>query len=62
MSYQCPLCQHPLTHRPGSYSCETTIGLIREEGYINLPPVQFKRLKELTDSKEMMQARLGISG
>ncbi|HAE78003.1 MAG TPA: 23S rRNA (guanine(745)-N(1))-methyltransferase [Morganella sp. (in: Bacteria)] len=58
MSYQCPLCQHPLTHRSGSYSCENHHQFdLAKEGYINLLPVQFKRSKEPGDSKEMMQAR-----
>ncbi|GAA0330859.1 23S rRNA (guanine(745)-N(1))-methyltransferase [Morganella psychrotolerans] len=58
MSYQCPLCQHPLDRRSNSYCCDNNHQFdLAKEGYINLLPVQFKRSKEPGDSKEMMQAR-----
>lgn len=58
MSYQCPLCQHPLDRRSNSYYCDNNHQFdLAKEGYINLLPVQFKRSKEPGDSKEMMQAR-----
>lgn len=58
MSYQCPLCQLPLSLEQRSYRCENNHQFdMAKEGYVNLMPVQQKRSKDPGDNKEMMQAR-----
>lgn len=57
MSYQCPLCQHPLYRRERKWSCGQHSFDCAKEGYVNLLPVQFKRSRQPGDSAEMMQAR-----
>ncbi|GAL20234.1 ribosomal RNA large subunit methyltransferase A [Vibrio maritimus] len=58
MSYQCPLCQQPLTLDDRSYRCSNNHQFDKaKEGYVNLMPVQHKRSKDPGDNKEMMQAR-----
>lgn len=58
MSYQCPLCQQPLTLDERVWRCENQHQFDRaKEGYVNLLPVQHKRSKQPGDSAEMMQAR-----
>ncbi|QSA20023.1 23S rRNA (guanine(745)-N(1))-methyltransferase, partial [Vibrio furnissii] len=58
MSYQCPLCQHPLTLTGRTYACENRHQFdVAKEGYVNLMPAHHKRSKDPGDNKEMMQAR-----
>lgn len=58
MSYQCPLCNQALSLRAHSWVCENNHQFdCAKEGYVNLPPVQFKRSKEPGDSAEMINAR-----
>ncbi|QUG76025.1 23S rRNA (guanine(745)-N(1))-methyltransferase [Erwinia sp. E602] len=58
MSYQCPLCQQPLTFEQRSWRCANQHQFDRaKEGYVNLLPVQHKRSRQPGDSAEMMQAR-----
>lgn len=58
MSYQCPLCQHPLTLTGQTYACENRHQFdVAKEGYVNLMPAHHKRSKDPGDNKEMMQAR-----
>lgn len=58
MSYQCPLCQQPLTFERHTWRCENQHQFDQaKEGYVNLLPVQHKRSKQPGDSADMMQAR-----
>ena len=58
MSYQCPLCQQPLTFDQRTWRCENQHQFDQaKEGYVNLLPVQHKRSKQPGDSADMMQAR-----
>ncbi|MFV0575688.1 MAG: 23S rRNA (guanine(745)-N(1))-methyltransferase [Vibrio sp.] len=58
MTYQCPLCQQPLTQSQQTYRCENNHQFdCAKEGYVNLMPVQHKRSKQPGDNAEMMQAR-----
>lgn len=58
MSYQCPICQQPLSlsaqrwHCPNNHSFD-----LAKEGYVNLMPVQHKHSKEPGDNPLMMQSR-----
>ena len=58
MSYQCPLCHHPLSLSENSYRCVNNHSFdLAKEGYVNLMPVQHKRSKDPGDNQQMMQAR-----
>jgi len=58
MSYQCPLCQQPLSLTQRTWRCENQHQFDQaKEGYVNLLPVQHKRSKQPGDSADMMQAR-----
>lgn len=58
MSYQCPICQTPLTLSQRTWSCVNQHSFdMAKEGYVNLMPVQHKHSKEPGDSPSMMQAR-----
>lgn len=58
MSYQCPLCQQPLTFDHRAWRCENQHQFDQaKEGYVNLLPVHHKRSKQPGDSADMMQAR-----
>ncbi|WP_163935154.1 23S rRNA (guanine(745)-N(1))-methyltransferase [Paraferrimonas sp. SM1919] len=58
MSYQCPLCQLPLSQLHNQFRCDNNHQFdMAKEGYVNLLPVQKKRSKDPGDNKEMMQAR-----
>lgn len=58
MTYQCPLCQTPLTASESGLACTNQHQFDRaKEGYIHLMPVQHKGSKNPGDSTEMMQAR-----
>lgn len=58
MSYQCPLCHHPLLLNARQWRCVNNHQFdCAKEGYVNLLPVQHKGSKQPGDSREMMQAR-----
>ena len=58
MSYQCPICQQPLSLIENRYQCSNNHQFdLAKEGYVNLMPANQKRSKNPGDNKEMMQAR-----
>lgn len=58
MSYQCPLCHHPLQLSGNQWRCHNNHQFDQaKEGYVNLMPAHHKSSKNPGDNKEMMQAR-----
>ncbi|QUJ68171.1 23S rRNA (guanine(745)-N(1))-methyltransferase [Photobacterium sp. GJ3] len=58
MSYQCPLCHHPLHQAGNHWRCDANHQFDQaKEGYVNLMPAHHKSSKNPGDNKEMMQAR-----